>query len=395
MSTTQKETMKATVWEGKPFHVSVQEKPVPKIQHPNDVIIQITTSAICGSDLHTYRGRLGSKNPPWLMGHEAVGTIVEAGDGLKSLKIGDRVLIEIISCGYCDNCLRGRMTYCLTYSPRTVIDIEGYGPDFGAHLEGAQAEYIRIPFADSSCFKLPQSTEHDLDFILLADIFPTGWYALDCANFQPGDTVAVFGAGPVGLLCAYSALLRGASKVYSVDYVPARLEKAASIGAIPIDFTKEDPVTQIMAREPRGVRCSCDCVGLDCLNDKLEPQENIVLNNCIRVTEPTGGIGLIGIYVQLSPSPGVPLASPQQGVLSSLIGQLWAKGLSVKSGTVEIHRLQPSLRDMIESGKAKPSFVIDEILHSVDEVPRAYERFEKREIIKPVIQLPHPKKTSD
>ncbi|PYI01807.1 alcohol dehydrogenase GroES domain-containing protein [Aspergillus sclerotiicarbonarius CBS 121057] len=372
MSTTQKKTLKATVWEGKPFHVSVQERPIPEIQHPNDVVIQITTSAICGSDLHTYRGRLGSKNPPWLMGHEAIGTIVDAGDGLKSLKLGDRVMIELVSCGYCNNCLRGRLTFCLTYNPQTLVDIEGGGPDFG-YLEGAQAEYIRIPFADSSCFKLPQSTEHDLDFILLADIFPTAWFALDCANFQPGDTVAVFGAGPVGLLCAYSALLRGATKVYSVDYVSARLEKAASIGAIPIDFTKKDPVKQIMTHEPRG----------------LEPQENIVLNNCIRVTEATGGIGVIGIYAPVGPSPGMPLASPHQGVFSVLVGQLWMKGLSLKSGTAEIHRLQPPLRDLIESGKAKPSFVIDEILHSVDEVPRAYQMFEKKEIIKPVIQLPH------
>ncbi|PWY64780.1 GroES-like protein [Aspergillus sclerotioniger CBS 115572] len=383
--------MKATVWEGKPFHVFVQEMPIPKVQHPNDVVIKITTSAICGSDLHTYRGRLGSKNPPWLMGHEAIGTIVEAGDGLKTLNLGDRVMIELTSCGYCND---GRMASCMTHSPQTVIDI-GYGPSPGEPLEGAQAEYIRIPFADSSCFKLPQSTELDLDFILLSDVFPTAWFALDCANFQPGDTVAVFGAGPVGVLCAYSALLRGATKVYSVDYVPARLEKAASIGAVPIDFNKKDPVTQIMACEPRGVRCSCDCVGLDCLNDKLEPQENVVLNNCIRVTEAGGGIGLIGIYAPLGPSPGMPLASPHQGVLSVLVGQLWTKGLSLKCGTAEIHRLQPPLRDLIECGKAKPSFVIDEILHSMDEVPHAYQRFEKREILKPVIQLPYPMETFD
>ena len=191
--------------------------------------------------------------------------------------------------------------------------------------------------------------------------------------------MAVFGAGPVGLLCAYSALLRGATKVYSVDYVPARLKKAASIGAVPIDFTKRDPVTQTMTHESRGVRCSCDCVGLDCLNDQLELQENVVFNNCIRVAKAAKGIGLIGIYVPLGPSPGMPLASPHQGMLSVQVGQLWTKGLSLKSGTAEIHRLQPPLRDLIESGKAKPSFVVDEILHSVDEVPHAYQRFEKRD----------------
>ncbi|PYH93213.1 GroES-like protein [Aspergillus ellipticus CBS 707.79] len=349
--------MKATMWEGDPFHMSIKEQPMPKIEHPNDVVIRITTAAICGSDLHCYRGRVGSKYPPWIMGHEGIGVVVEAGEGLKSLKLGDRVIAGVISCGYCDN-----------------------------------SQYIRIPFADSSCFKLPASTERDLDYILLTDIFPTAWYALDCAGFEPGDTVAVFGAGPVGLLCAYSALLRGASKVYSVDYVPARLAKAESIGAIPIDFTKSDPVQQILAREPRGVRCSCECVGLDCLNDKLESDESVVLNNCIKVTEPTGGIGFIGVYVPApdGPSPGVPLATASEGVFPVLVGELWFKALSLKGGAAEIHRLQPLLRDLVESGKARPSFIIDEVLHSLDEIPRAYERFNKREIIKPVIQLVGP-----
>lgn len=142
------------------------------------------------------------------------------------------------------------------------------------------AEYIRIPFADSSCFKLPSGTKNELEYIFLTDIFPTGWYAVDSSEFLPGDSVAVFGAGPVGLLCAYSAILRGASKVYSVDYVQSRLEKAASIGAIPINFTESDPVEHILEHEPRGVRRSCDCVGFESLNNKLELEPGAVVRNC-------------------------------------------------------------------------------------------------------------------
>ncbi|PWY64248.1 hypothetical protein BO70DRAFT_401379 [Aspergillus heteromorphus CBS 117.55] len=191
---------------------------------------------------------------------------------------------------------------------------------------------------------------------LLTDIFPTAWYALDCAGFQSGDTVAIFGAGPVGLLCAYAALFRGASRVYSIDY--------------------------ILAREPRGVRRSCDCVG-------LEAEESVVLNNCVRVTEPTGGIGFIGEYVPApkGPAPGVPLANAAEGVFPVLVGELWVKALSLKGGGAEIHSLQPFLRDLVESGKVKPSFVVDEVLDGLEDVPEAYRRFEKREFVKAVVQL--------
>lgn len=406
--------MKAIVWEGKPFEVALKDQPIPHITDANDILIRITTSAICGSDLHMYRGVFGSKTPPWILGHEGLGTIMEVGEGVKSLKVGDRVLAPgAIYCGYCENCHRGYLTYCLTFNPSTIFDFPGFGEDIGPNLGGAQgmhhypalycfifhkqrpyayeiakAEYIRVPFADSSCLKLPSTTEHDLDYIILSDIFPTAWDAVDSTGFDAGDTVAIFGAGPVGLLSAYSAILRGAARVYSVDYVPSRLEKAASIGAIPIDFTKDDPVEQILEREPRGVRRSIDCVGFECVNSKLEPEENLVLNNCIKVTEATGGIGLCGVY---PPSPsrtaGTPLATDKQGEFPVLIGLFWFKGLSIRGGVAEIQRLQPMLQRLIESGKAKPSFIIDEVLHSLEEVPYAYERFSNHKIGKPVIQF--------
>ncbi|BCS30730.1 glutathione-independent formaldehyde dehydrogenase [Aspergillus puulaauensis] len=390
MSETKLDSMDAIVWEGKPFQMALKKQPIPHIMDPNDIVIRITTAAICGTDLHTYRGRFGSKNSPWIMGHEGIGTIVEVGDGVKSLNVGDRVTVPgVISCGYCDNCVRGYESYCLTFNPPTIVDCPGMGDDFGPNLGGTQAHYIRVPFADSACLRLPPTTEHDLDYVLITDIFATAWHALDCSGFQHGDTVTVFGAGPVGLLCAYSAFLRGATRVYSVDHVSSRLEKAASLGAIPVNFTEADPVETILKREPRGVRRCCDCVGFECVNAKLEPEENTVLNNCIKLTEPTGGIGLIGLYLPgQDPTPGVPLGSDKQGLFPVLIGLLWIKGLSIQGGVVELRRLQPLLQKLIESGKAKPSVIIDEVLYGLAEVPHAYERFASHKIVKPVIQFP-------
>jgi glutathione-independent formaldehyde dehydrogenase len=133
--------MKAIVWEGKPFHIAVKDVPVPKVEDPNDVLVRITTTAICGTDLHIYRGLEGSRYPPWIVGHEGVGTIVQAGQGVKTLRAGDRVVAQIISCGYCDNCLRDRESYCLTYSPSTTFDSPGFGDDFGAGLGGTQGAH--------------------------------------------------------------------------------------------------------------------------------------------------------------------------------------------------------------------------------------------------------------
>ena len=131
------ETMKAVRWEGKPYEVAVRHVPKPKLQEPQDVIVRVTTVAICGSDLHIYRGRFGSRRPPWTLGHEAIGVIVEAGNGVKTLKVGDRAMISaLIMCGHCDNCLRGDMSHCLTYHPETQVDVFGGGPDFGADIEG-------------------------------------------------------------------------------------------------------------------------------------------------------------------------------------------------------------------------------------------------------------------
>lgn len=397
-------TMKAITWEGKPFHMVLKDTPVPELKHPNDVLVKLTTTAICGTDLHTYRGFAGSKNPPWTMGHEGIGIITQIGLGVQTLKPGDRVVVGPISCGYCENCVRQRWSYCLTFHPETFLDLPGLGDDFGVGLGGTQAEFIRVPFADSSCFRIPPSgTEYDgdrdTDYVLLSDIFPTAWNGLSSSGFEPGDTVAVFGAGPVGLLCAYSAILRGASKVYSVDYVPSRLEKAESIGAVPINFKDSDPVQQILTLEPpshpngtdAGVRRTCDCVGFETLNAQLSREPGIVIRNCINLTQPTGGIGIVGEYPPAGsgPTPGAPLATGKEGLFEVPLGTLWMKNLSVGSGVVQVKELQFVLRDLVERGVARPGVVVDEVLYGLGGVTGAYRRFERREVGKVVVRFGH------
>ncbi|CAI0649684.1 unnamed protein product, partial [Colletotrichum noveboracense] len=199
--------MKGVVWEGKPYEMAVKHDiPVPRITEPEDAIIRITTSAICGSDLHTYHGFFGSHEVPFAMGHEAMGIVEEIGDAVDSFKVGDRVVVGFPQDGYVQtqNYLQLEL---VTY---------GFGQDFGG-IGGLQTEYVRVPHADSSLFKIPKRLP-DKEWLFIGDIFPTAWEGLTWSGFQPGDTVAVFGAGPVGLMCAYSAIIRGAALVYVVDH---------------------------------------------------------------------------------------------------------------------------------------------------------------------------------
>ena len=238
--------MKAVVYKG-PFKVAVEEVEDPRIEHPNDVIVRITSTAICGSDLHMYEGRTAAE-PGIVFGHENMGIVEEcrrrrhldpAGRPRRhALQRRLRLLQELRR--------RASPAFCLTVNPGFAGGAYGYvamGP-----YRGGQAEYLRVPFADFNCLKLPPGNEHETDFVLLADIFPTGYHGCELARVSPGESVAVYGGGPVGLMAAYSALLRGASKVFVVDRVPERLQKAEEIGAIPINFEDGDPVEQIKAQ---------------------------------------------------------------------------------------------------------------------------------------------------
>lgn len=241
---------------------------------------------------------------------------------------------------------------------------------------------------------VPNSSSQDLDFVLLSDIFCTAWGGLDYTGFQSGDTVVVFGAGPVGLLVAYSAILRGANKVYSVDHVQARLDKAASIGAVPINITQGSPSKQILEFEPNGVARVADAVGEECVNSCLEPQEGFVLQEAINIASVNGGIGIIGIYFPATQNnPGQPNATRIPVEIPINIGQFWTKGLTIKGGVVDPHKFIPILLPLIQSGRAKPSFVFSTEI-GIDDAPSGYDRFSKHLETKVAIRFPWETKES-
>jgi glutathione-independent formaldehyde dehydrogenase len=225
------------------------------VEEPTDVVVRVTSSAICGTDLHMYDGRTGA-TAGLVLGHEPLGVVEQAGSAVELVKAGERVVIPThLYCGVCVNCARGYSAACLRVRPGGLGAAYGYagmGP-----YRGAQAELLRVPFADANCIPVPGDPGDDRedDFVLLADAFVTGWHATELAAVRAGCTVAVFGAGTVGLLAAHSALLKGAAEVYVVDAVPERLDKTGELGATPVDYQAGDPVEQIrQLRRTRGSR---------------------------------------------------------------------------------------------------------------------------------------------
>lgn len=366
--------MKAVVYK-EPFKVAIESVQDPKIQDPNDALIRITSSAICGSDLHMYEGRTAAK-PGIVFGHENMGVVEDVGPGVATIKKGDRVVMPFnVACGFCKNCLAGYTGFCLTVNPGFAGGAYGYvamGP-----YTGGQAEYLRVPFADFNCLQLPKGNEHETDFILLADIFPTGYHGCELAQVSPGETVVIYGAGPVGLMAAYSALIRGASRVFSVDRVKERLDKAQQIGAIPINFDQGDPAQQIKDQtDGEGTDKGVDAVGYQAVTRGGQQEEPAtVLNALIQTVRPTGMLGVPGLYVPSDP--GGPDQNAKQGMLSVAIGKLFEKGLRMGTGQCNVKRYNRQLRDMIVSGRAKPSFVVSHET-PLDQAPQAYEKFDKR-----------------
>ncbi|MDA0597318.1 MAG: glutathione-independent formaldehyde dehydrogenase [Chloroflexi bacterium] len=372
--------MKAVVYK-EPFKVAVETVPDPQILHPNDAIVQITSSCICGSDLHMYEGRTAAQ-PGIVFGHENMGVIVEVGPAVKTRKVGDRVVMPFnVACGFCKNCLGGYTGYCTTVNPGFAGGAYGYvsmGP-----WVGGQAELMQVPFADFNCLVLPEGTDHEADFALLADIFPTGYHGTELAGVTPGESVAVFGCGPVGLMASYSAILRGASQVFAVDHVQARLDKAAEIGAIPINYDVANPVEQIKAHlGGEGVDKGIDAVGYQAtaagssaVGGEQDEVPNIVLNQLIDVVAPTGALGIPGLYVPSDPG-GVDERA-KKGALSINFGQLFEKGIRLGTGQCNVKQYNANLRDLIISGRALPSFVVSHEV-SLDEAPDAYQKFDQR-----------------
>lgn len=367
--------MKAVVYK-EPFKVAVEDISKPNIQHPNDAIVRITTTAICGSDLHMYEGRTVAK-PGIVFGHENLGIVEEVGSGVSNIKVGERVVMPFnIGCGHCRNCEEGNTGFCNKVNPGFAGGAFGYA-GMGPYA-GGQAEYLRVPFADFNALKLPDGNSHENDFVLLADIFPTGWGGVSLSGFKPCETIAIFGAGPVGLMAAYSAKLRGASKIFIVDRHKDRLDKAKSIGAIPINREEgADPVEQIVNQTTggEGVDRGVDAVGFQAsTGGKATP--NSVLASLVKVVRATGGIGAPGLYV--TGDPGGHDDNAKLGIIPFPMGLFFEKGLSMGTGQCNVKRYNRYLRDLIISGVAKPSFVVSKEI-KIEDSPIAYEKFDKRD----------------
>jgi len=384
--------MKAVSYTGD-HEMSVVDRPKPELKSPTDAILRVTTSGICGSDLHMYDGRTALEQGT-VVGHEIMGVIAEVGSAVRSLSKGDRVVLPFnIACGYCFNCHRGYTNACLTMNPDAPSAAYGYagmGP-----YQGGQAEFVLVPSADFNCLKLPgkPGDQWEDDFLLLSDVFPTGYHATELAGVSPGKTVAVFGAGPVGLLAAYSSLLKGASEVYVVDWVPERLAKVRELGAIPVDLGKGDPVEQIFTLRKKnrgiqqslkpgeekmgGVDCAIDAVGYQARDDRDPTHEKAtqVLANVLRVVNPTGSIGLIGVYIR--PDPGASDDMAKQGIYSFPVAALFEKGVSVGTGQAPVKKYNEYLRDLIVNGRAKPSQIVSHHIR-IEDAPEAYRKFDER-----------------
>jgi glutathione-independent formaldehyde dehydrogenase len=368
--------MRAVVYKGE-YEVAVEDVEDARIEDPTDVVIRVTSSAICGSDLHMYEGRTGAE-PGMVFGHENMGVVEEVGDGIATLKQGDRVVLPFnVACGFCRNCEANKTGFCLTVNEGFAGGAYGYvsmGP-----YQGGQAEYLRVPFADFNCLRLPEGDDHEQDFILLADIFPTGYHATELANVQPGDTVAIYGAGPVGLMAAYSAQLRGASKIFVVDKVAGRLQLAEEhAGAIPVDFSQVDPIEFIKdATDGDGTDRGIDAVGYQAeAGDESGEVPALVLNNLVETVKATGRLGVVGLYVP--EDPGAPSEEAAEGRLLFEIGKFFEKGLTMGTGQADVKSYNRALRDLIVAGRATPSFVVSQRL-PLDEAPDAYEKFDNRE----------------
>lgn len=253
------------------------------------------------------------------------------------------------------------------------------------------AEYAIVKAADANLFRLPihrNETNETLEqsYLMTGDIFSTGWAAITWSGFEPGDSVAVFGAGPVGLMATYSALLRGASRVYTVDHVQERLDVAKSIGAIPINFAESDPVTQIQKLEPAGVRRAVDCVGLEALNSSLAFEPSIIVRQMVNVTGFEGGLGQVGVHAY-TPGTQAALDHPQLSAdINFPATSFWTKSLRLQAGIVQPYRIAPQLINLISSGVANTSFITTAVIN-IEDAPEYYERFNRTEEVKVLISF--------
>jgi threonine dehydrogenase-like Zn-dependent dehydrogenase len=370
--------MRALCWHGRE-DIRFDTVPDPVIRHDRDAIIKVTSCAICGSDLHLMGGFVAGMEKGDVLGHETMGEVVEVGKGNSKLKVGDRVVVPFtISCGECRQCQWGNFSLCERSNPAGAKQAEMVGyPTAGlfgySHLyggfAGGQAEYLRIPYADVGPIKVPNGLT-DEQVLFLSDIFPTGYMAAENCNIQPGQTVLVFGCGPVGQFAIRSAFLLGAGRVLAVDTLPERLALARAGGAETLDYTDKELQKKIVAMTGgKGPDAVIEAVGLEShgtggvmetLETKLTAMERpFALQQAIMACRPGGTLSLPGVFIGL-----VPVA----------MGAVVAKGLTIKTGQTHVQRYLQPLMKLIEDGKIDPSFLIT---HSVplSEGPDMYKTF--------------------
>jgi glutathione-independent formaldehyde dehydrogenase len=365
--------MKALVYNG-PFDVSVEEVPDARIEQPTDAVVRITTTNICGSDLHMYEGRTDVEQGK-VLGHENMGVVEAVGDAVGRIKVGDRVSLPFnIACGTCENCLKSLTGFCLRANPGSAGAAYGYA-SMGPY-DGGQAEYLRVPWADFNALTLPEGTAHENDYTMLSDIFPTGWHGVELAKMQPGETIVIYGAGPVGLMAAHAAQIKSAAKVFVVDQQPDRLKLAEQLGATPIDRGSGDAVEKLTELTGGGADRGVDAVGYQAHGPDGNEQPEIVLNELIQAVKPTGGIGVVGVYVPEDPGAANDLA--KEGKLAFDYGTFFFKGQSMGTGQANVKHYNAALRDLITEGKATPGFLVSHEL-PLEQAPEGYAHFDKRE----------------
>lgn len=366
--------MKAVIYKG-PYDIEVKEVPDAKLKKATDVLVKITTTNICGSDLHMYEGRTDFESGS-ILGHENLGVVIEIGSAVDRIKVGDRVCMPFnIACGFCENCERGLTGFCLIANPGSAgaaYGFAGMGP-----YDGGQAELLRVPYADFNCLVLPPDAEEkENDYVMLSDIFPTGYHATELAGVKPGDSVVIYGAGPVGLMAAHSAIIKGAGQVMVVDMHKDRLALAEKIGAIPIDDSDGSCVDQVLALTGGlGADCGCECVGYQCCDSKRHEVPNLTMNNLVQTVRATGGIGVVGVFIPKDPGAQDKLA--KQGQIAFDFGQFWTKGLHIGCGQANVKAYNRKLCNLIAVGKATPSFLISHEL-PLAKAAEGYKNFDAR-----------------
>lgn len=346
--------MKAVVWHG-PHDVRVDDVADPVIQKPTDMLIRVTTTAICGTDLHPYHGQLPDFRPGTILGHEFVGEVVELGEHVHNFTKRDRVVCtDIIADGTCWYCRRGDHWHCPN---RTLF---GYGPLFGEDTPGGQAEYVRVPYADIVAYKIPDGVP-DEKILFVSDILPTGYVCALHGGIQQGDTVAVVGCGPVGLMAQLCAQLFGPAQVLAIDRIASRLELAARLGSIPVNASEVDPVARV--KEMTGGR------GADVVLEAVGGEA--ALNLALSLARGKGTVSSVGVHL---------LPAFTWNVLDAFLREL-----TVRFGIGDAMRYRERLVPLIESGRLDPSVIISHRLPLAD-APKDYELFDKKEAQKVVMR---------